>query len=258
MFKACLAQGGLLKRMLEAIKELVSDANFDCSETGIALQAMDNSHVALVSLLLKAEAFDPYICARGFSLGVNLNSLNKILRCAGNDDTITLQAEDESADSLTLVFDSPNQERISEYELKLMDIDQENLHIPDTDYDAKVHMSSAEFQRITRDLSTVSEAVTISVTKEGIRFVASGEVGSGSITLKKGSSVDSNISTTIELSQPVSLDFSLKYLANFAKAAPLSDVVSLSISENLPLLVEYEMESVGFIRYYLAPKINEE
>jgi len=94
--------------MLEAIKELVSDANFDCSETGIALQAMDNSHVALVSLLLKAEAFDPYTCARGFSLGVNLNSLNKILRCAGNDDTITLQAEDESADSLTLVFDSPS------------------------------------------------------------------------------------------------------------------------------------------------------
>ena len=67
-----------------------------------------------------------------------------------------------------------------------------------------------------------------------------------------------NVSTTIELSQSVSLDFSLKYLANFAKAAPLSDIVSLSISENLPLLVEYEMESVGFIRYYLAPKINEE
>jgi len=56
------------------------------------------------------------------------------------------------------LFDIKDQERVSEYELKLMDIDQENLHIPDTDYDAKVHMSSAEFQRITRDLSTVSEA----------------------------------------------------------------------------------------------------
>ncbi|CAG8723323.1 11648_t:CDS:1, partial [Scutellospora calospora] len=50
-----LTQGSLLKRLLDSVKELVTDANFDCSETGISLQAMDNSHVALVSLLLRSE-----------------------------------------------------------------------------------------------------------------------------------------------------------------------------------------------------------
>ncbi|CAG8849653.1 31690_t:CDS:2, partial [Gigaspora margarita] len=96
--KARLTQGALLKRLLDSVKELVTDANFDCSETGISLQAMDNSHVALVSLSLRAEGFNPYRCDRGFSLGVNLNSLNKIMKCAGNEDIITLKADDSSAD----------------------------------------------------------------------------------------------------------------------------------------------------------------
>ena len=104
MLEARLPQGSLLKKTLEAIKELVSDANFDCNDSGIALQAMDNSHVALVALLLRASAFDPYRCDRALSLGVNLSSLSKILKCAGNDDVITIKADDQ-ADTLNLIFE---------------------------------------------------------------------------------------------------------------------------------------------------------
>lgn len=36
MFEARLVQGSLLKKILEAVKELVESANFDCSSNGIA------------------------------------------------------------------------------------------------------------------------------------------------------------------------------------------------------------------------------
>jgi len=49
-------------------------------------------------------------------------------------------------------------DRFGEYELKLMDIDQEHLGIPETEYDAIVVLSSGEFQRICRDLSGISES----------------------------------------------------------------------------------------------------
>ena len=51
------------------------------------------------------------------------------------------------------------QERISDFELKLMDIDSEQLGIPDTDYAATVKMPSAEFQRICKDLSSIGDTV---------------------------------------------------------------------------------------------------
>ena len=59
-----------------------------------------------------------------------------LLQCAGNEDIITMKAED-TCDAVSFMFEAPNQERIADFELKLMDIDAEQLGIPDTDYAAK-------------------------------------------------------------------------------------------------------------------------
>lgn len=108
MLELRLVQGGLLKKVLESLKDLVNDANFDCSATGFSLQAMDSSHVALVALLLRSEGFEHYRCDRNLSLGMNLNNMAKMLKCAGNDDIVTIKADD-SADSVTFMFESPSQ-----------------------------------------------------------------------------------------------------------------------------------------------------
>ncbi|KAL1929269.1 hypothetical protein VTP01DRAFT_2328 [Rhizomucor pusillus] len=258
MLEARLQQAKLLKTLLEAIRELVTECNFDCNDSGIALQAMDNSHVALVAMLLRSDGFDPYRCDRNLPLGVNLTSLNKILKCARNDDILTLKADD-SGDVLSMVFESKESDKISEYDLKLMDIDSEHLGIPDTSYDAVVTMSSARFREIVGDLQTISDSVTIECTKEGIKFSSEGEVGKGSVTLKANSMVDSeDDATVIELQQSVSMAFSIKYLVNFTKATPLSSRVSLNLSSDVPLLVEYKLDNLGYVRYYLAPKIGDE
>jgi proliferating cell nuclear antigen len=118
---------------------------------------MDNSHVALVSMMLKAEAFSPFRCDRNVALGINLSSLAKVLRTAQSSDILTVKAED-SPDVVNLVFESADKDRISDFDIKLMDIDQEHLGIPETDYAASVSLPSSEFQRICRDLSAISES----------------------------------------------------------------------------------------------------
>ena len=143
--------------MVDAIKDLVQDCNFDCNDSGIALQAMDNSHVALVSMMLKSESFSPYRCDRNIALGINLSSLQKVLRCAQSEDLLTVKAED-APDVVNMVFESPENDRISEYDIKLMDIDQEHLGIPETDYAATISLPSPEFHRICRDLTALSES----------------------------------------------------------------------------------------------------
>lgn len=59
----------------------------------------------------------------------------------------------------------------------------------------------------------------------------------------------------IELTEPVSLTFSLKYLVNFCKAAGLSKSVKLCLSNEVPLLVEYGLAGSSYLRFYLAPKV---
>ncbi|KAI4915914.1 DNA polymerase delta processivity factor [Alternaria incomplexa] len=257
VLEAKLAQASILKKVVDAIKDLVQDCNFDCNDSGIALQAMDNSHVALVSMMLKSEAFEPFRCDRNIALGINLGSLTKVLRAAGNDDALTIKAED-SPDVVNLLFESSTTSRLSEYDIKLMDIDQEHLGIPETDYAATVTMPSAEFQRICRDLGALSESVSIECSKDGIKFACSGDIGSGSVILKTSNSVEKpEDNVSIEMNEPVSLTFSLKYLINFCKASGLSNQVKLCLSSEVPLLVEYPFEA-SYLRFYLAPKIGDE
>lgn len=258
MFEARLVQGSLFKKIIESLKDLVENANLDCANTGLSLQAMDTSHVSLCALLLRSDGFDHFRCDRNMSLGLNMSSMSKILKCAGNEDNVTLKAED-SGDNLNLMFENKDQDRISDFEVKLMDIDSEHLGIPDTEYKTIVRMPSADFQRICRDLAVLGDTCVIACTKEGIRFSVSGDMGTGNIMLRSNNSVDKEEeSITIEMEEPVELSFALRYLNQFAKSTPLSPVVNLSMSPDIPLVVEYPMENIGYIRYYLAPKIDEE
>jgi len=50
MFEAKLLNGNILKKLIESIKDIVNDVNIEVTPSGLALQAMDGSHVALVSL----------------------------------------------------------------------------------------------------------------------------------------------------------------------------------------------------------------
>lgn len=75
-------------------------------------------------------------------------------------------------------------DRVAEYDMKLMDIDQDTLGIPDTEYDCKVYMPSSEFSRICRELASLGESVRIEVTKEGIRFASEGDIANGSVLIK--------------------------------------------------------------------------
>ncbi|KDD73708.1 proliferating cell nuclear antigen protein, partial [Helicosporidium sp. ATCC 50920] len=141
MFEARLGQGELLRKVMEATRELVTEANLEVSPEGISLQAMDSSHVSLVAFTLRSDGFEHFRADRTFSMGLNLNNMSKMLRCLGRDDSVSIRC-DESTDAVFFTFETPAGDRVSEFELKLMDISTENLGIPETSYAACVRMSS--------------------------------------------------------------------------------------------------------------------
>ena len=144
------------------------------------------------------------------------------------------------------------QDKISDFELKLMDIDSEHLGIPETDYEVTIKMPSAEFQRICRDLASIGDTVTIAVTKDGVKFTTAGDIGDANITLRQNADDEKEKNISIELSEPVTLTFALRYLNSFTKATPLSDQVMIRLSAQLPIVVQYVIESVGYVAYFLG------
>lgn len=219
---------------------------------------MDESHIALVSMKLGCDSFDSYRCDRAIPLGINIDSLTKVLKSANNSDVLTLRAEDDG-DILGLVFeDANNRDRISEYNLKLMNIDQEHLSIPETEFTSTITMSSAEYQRIIRDLSSLAELITVNATKDGVRFSVEGEIGTGAVNLKPSTNISEDAaSVDIQVSEPVSLGFNIKYLLHTCKAGSLSTKVSLNMTANHPIHISYKL-AAGHLDFYLAPTINDD
>ena len=246
-------------QVLDSIKDIITEGNFDCSPNGLSLQAMDSSHVSLIDILLESEGFEHYRCDRNIPMGLNITNLVKMLKCAGSDDIVTIKCEDKP-DNVTFLFESKDNDKISDFEMKTMTIDDEHLLVPDQTYTAVVKMPSAEFQRLCRDMSAIGDTVHISVTKEGVRFSTTGDIGTANITVRPNPSADlkDEERTEVQITEPVSASFALRYLNSFTKATPLSPTVTLGMVPNLPVVVEYKIADMGHVRYYLAPKIEDE
>src|SRR4051812_11892546 len=71
----------------------------------VATQPTPHFPLSLPYTYSQSSAFDPWICDRNITLGLNMSTLGKILKCAGNDDSVTLRSED-ATDSLTFLFET--------------------------------------------------------------------------------------------------------------------------------------------------------
>ena len=101
--------------------------------------------------------------------------------------------------------------------------------------------------------------VNIETSKEFVKFSINGENGTGSITLKQKNEPEKKEENVIlEIDEPVNLSFALRYLNLFNKASNLSPSVTLHLSNETPLVVEYQIDKLGSLKFYLAPKINDE
>jgi proliferating cell nuclear antigen len=56
----------------------------------------------------------------------------------------------------------------------------------------------------------------------------------------------------------VSQQFAIRYLNMFNKAAALSNFTKLQMHNEQPLVIEFNIENLGALKYFLAPKISDE
>ena len=118
-------------------------------------------------------------------------------------------------------------------------------------------MSSSEFTRICRELYSLNETVNIEATKNVIKFGVNSESVGGMIKIEENDSDNLDEQTFINVEdEGVNLAFALRYLNMFTKASSLSQQVSLYLSKEFPLMVEYKLQQLGVLKFYLAPRIS--
>ena len=93
-------QVSAFRTLIEALKEILTDANFEFENTGMKLIAMDTSHTVLVHLKLLAEKFEYYYCPNRVVIGINMLNYFKLIKTMSNSDTLTLYVKKDNPNEI--------------------------------------------------------------------------------------------------------------------------------------------------------------
>ena len=198
--------------MSDASNAICKDVNFECSEKGLQVQSMESVQVALVSLVLRGSAFADFKCDRLMSLGMNVGSVGKMMKRCGPNDSLKISWQHDS-DTATFQCQSSQDDRITDFNLKLMQICGERVEIPEKHYKVVAKLPSGEVQKICRDLKEFGETMQISGSKEWVRFSVQGDIGAGIVMLKPRESEKLEECVALKVCAPVTATFALRYLS---------------------------------------------
>ena len=115
-------QSAAFRILIEALKEILTDANMEFDSSGLKVIAMDNSHTVLVHLKLEAGNFEQYYCPTRQILGISMLNLFKLIKTMGNNDTLTLYIEKDDVNRLGIRIENSDKNSITNFKLNLMDL----------------------------------------------------------------------------------------------------------------------------------------
>lgn len=255
MFTAKILQVRVLQNVFDALKDFIQDARWYCSEDGMTLQCMDPGHVVLCNFTIRSDSLEYYRCDRRLVLGLNVSTIVKMLKCARENDVLTLTC-DEQADRLKLSFETPKGERRAEYEMVLLDIEEDCLIVDHISYDVRLCLPSNEFNRICQNLSRFGDVIEISSQGEDVSFLSRGDVGNALIVYRQTCTDSGRSKVKLVASGTATLQLPTRHVCVSAKATELTSYVVLEMMDNSHLVVRYDFEQFGQMVFYLAAKIE--
>ena len=264
------SQAGHLRTIFDALRDLIQDVNLhfipdDSSDNtpGILLFAMDNSHVALAHLRLPADKIrraDEFICTRQCSAGLSVPGFWRCLKTMGTHDIVSLTLYEGDTDNLYLVGETPSSGKRREFVIKLMDIDEGHLEIPDAEFECVFTMNASELQRLCRDMAAVEpDEILIESNGNTLTWRGSGPEADMEVSFDARTEDTQGILFETEACPSmISNKYSLKYLGMFTKATALCQDVRIHLKPRFPIILDYEVPALGVLRFCLAPKITED
>ncbi len=246
MFK-CTMDAKDFKKIIDAASNLVDEICFEVDEEGIKASAMDPSHVALVSINIPKESFDEYI-ADPHDLGVDLESLKKIMARAKSNEKLTLEL-DEGTNKLNIIFKN---DAVRKFSMALYDVSSSNIKVPDISYPNTIIMKAGAFVDALKDAELVSDHVSLKVSDDG-KFIiyAKGDINQSEVVF------DSSSESIVDLriGESSKSTFNLSYLKDITKATSSDDILHIYLATDTPVKIEYGVGN-GNLLFLLAPRIE--
>uniref|UniRef100_A0A6C0JUS5 Proliferating cell nuclear antigen PCNA N-terminal domain-containing protein n=1 Tax=viral metagenome TaxID=1070528 RepID=A0A6C0JUS5_9ZZZZ len=250
------------RTLMTALKDILLETNITFTPDGIKIINMDKSHTILAHLQLDAKQFETFECKMDkITIGVNMLHLFKLINTIDSNDTLTIYIEDVDymdgvVQYLGLKFENGDIKQQKIQKLRLIEPDHEELEVPNVTFSSILNLPSTDFQKIIRDLSSISDKIEIRsvIGKDGVELIFKCRGGFAEAEIRRAET-DGNMHYIHkqDTNKIIQGEFSLRNLGYFIKCTNLCNQIEMYLDNNLPLVVKYNVASLGVIKLCLSP-----
>lgn len=262
----------IIKILLELLHNNIKTACFEITPKGIFLCMTDSNHRTLIDLKLHAKDFNLfYLKPASLSIGVNVNHQYKMLKSVKKKDSLQLFIHENAPTDLGIQILPKDHSRLTTSYIRIQNIQNLEIQLPDP-YPHTILISSSEFSKMCKDMLNISNSILILANQYSAKFVCnlgsvySREVILGETEVEKYANHDgfypnvSGTSSSITEKENGGYDFVFKddfeteQLSRIVKISGLSNNININCHENMPLLIQSKVGSLGEINIYIKSR----
>jgi len=248
-------QTGAFKTLIEALKEILTDANIEFTESSMKVITMDPTQTILVHLKLEKDNFESYLCKHKICIGVNMLNFFKLIRTLTNNDALSMFIESDNTNCLGIRIENGEKNSLTTYYLNLIEVDETTYQIPPAQFESIITMPSNEFNKICRDMINLSDIIEIKSVGNQMIFSCKGEFACQETIIGEASNGLNFVKSTND-DTIIQGYYNLKHLVLFTKCTNLCNSIEIYMKNNFPIVIKFAVGSLGNLKMALAPKVE--
>ena len=256
--------------IFQLLKQWSSHINMQFEKDNLYIQCMDKSHVCLTTVNIKSTWFNHYECLNNANVCVDSSHFSILMSYALKHNILELKFdEEEEPDKLYINFlngeqsvqeQNQKQKKVSKkgetfdhfFELNLMDVNDIDMNIPAVDYDVEFNIDCKKWVDVLSELNTIGQDLNVVCKEELIELNATGDAAK----LKVNIPVDELNEYAIAEDTTLVISYSLGHLCKMCCSTKLSSNVEVSLSNDYPMMLKYNLGDDSVALFYIAPKVH--
>ena len=250
MFEARV-RAEVLKELVAIVSTLVDEVKVKATPEGLSLKAVDPAHVAMVEATLNKGAFEEYKVEEDTDLGIDIDKLKDAIGLARSGDEIILHLDSERN---RLVLYIGNLTRA----MPLIDTTgMPDPKVPKLDLPTRIVVQAQEVAQGIKASKSVADHIELSANPDQFQLRCEGD-NQNLVDLK----LEKSKLDELVCPEPVKSLFSLDYFSQMVGALKGDRLLTLSLGNDFPVLIEFEIADndltgpQGHTKYLLAPRID--
>lgn len=261
LFYAKTVQGHVIKTLFEIIKgTLEHDTNMRITKDGITIKDMDGSHTALVHMKLNADSMNQFVLNKDkLTVGINAHKFYSHLKTIYRDEILTLFIEKGKENVMGFSVYAKGGSSlagsswVSDRYLNILDVNDEELHINDKDYNLIVNMSSQTFQKVCREFKNIAaNTITIIHDNNLLIFEAKGDSSRQQTYVPLNNDPEES-----KEQEHYHATFNLNKIVEFTKFQSLSSTIQICMKKECPIIFKCPISDIGELKVCVTPVSDE-